>query len=61
MMVTNRLEVLMSHGILGRDPLSMIVAKHLAKQVESLLAYEAGVRWVDELGPRFAREWVLGQ
>ena len=51
----------MLHGVLGCDPLSMIVAEHLAQKVESLLTYKARVLRVDELGPGFARERVLRQ
>ena len=51
----------MVHGVLGRDALGMIVTEHLAQEVESLVGNQLVVLRVDEFGPGFARDGVLGQ
>ena len=61
MVVAHGLKVDVIHGVLGRHSLGVVVPEHLAEQVQSLVTHQLVVLRVDELGPRLARDRVLGQ
>lgn len=59
--VTNRLEVDVEHCVLGSDSLSVVVPKHLAKEIEGLIRDELVVLRVHELAPGLARDCMAWQ
>ena len=61
MIVANRLEVGVLHGILGCHTFSMVIPEHLAQQVERLVRHKLIVLRVDEFAPWFVRDRVLWQ
>ena len=61
MVIPHWLEVRVFHSVFGSDSLTMVIAEHLAQQVEGLLADETSVLRVHELRPGLAGERLLGQ
>ena len=59
--VTNWLEIGVLHGVFGSDSFGVVIPEHLAEQVECFITDELIVGLVDELGPGFARNALLGQ
>lgn len=54
MVVFDGLEVGMLHGVFGGDPLGVVIAQHLVKQVEGLLCHQLVVVGVHEFVPGLA-------